>query len=409
MNRLLINRRAFLATLTQAGGVALSMGILAGCGVGSAPAASASPAPSATGKPQPPASASPSVSAPSSSSPGVVPTTRAAASPAATSAAKGLKKVRLGALSSISDSGNWMALAKGYFQDQGLNVELTRFASAAEMIAPLGAGQLDAGGGAPGVGLENAVKRGIGIRIVADKGDTSPGHGFEAILARKDLYDSGQVKGLAGLKGRKVSIASTTGTTQEAALNVDMQTVGLKARDTNMVAMSFPQMVTSFANKSVDGGSVIEPFVTEIVANGDGVILVREDKTYPNHTAAVMLYSASFAKDKPELAQAFMTGYLKGVRFYNDAFSGKDPSKRQEAIDILTKYTPVKNRALYDKMVVPGINPDGEVNIASLKQDQQYYLSAGLLKNPLNIDTLVDSSFAHRAVKALGGPYKPPA
>src|SRR5579871_6157566 len=72
--------------------------------------------------------------------------------------------VRLGLLNSASDSGLWIAIAKKYFEDEGITPDITNFASAAEMVAPLGAGQLDVGGGAPGVGLDNAVLRGLDIK-----------------------------------------------------------------------------------------------------------------------------------------------------------------------------------------------------------------------------------------------------
>src|SRR6266545_5532067 len=58
-------------------------------------------------------------------------------------------KVMMGELGSASDSGLFIALEKGYFAEQGIEVERTRFNTAADMVAPLGTGQLDVGGGAP--------------------------------------------------------------------------------------------------------------------------------------------------------------------------------------------------------------------------------------------------------------------
>jgi NitT/TauT family transport system substrate-binding protein len=66
-------------------------------------------------------------------------------------------------------------MEKGYFAELGLKVELVTFTNAATMIAPLGGGQLDVGGGAVSAGLWNAELRKVGIRAVADKGSTRPG------------------------------------------------------------------------------------------------------------------------------------------------------------------------------------------------------------------------------------------
>ncbi|HZR99809.1 MAG TPA: ABC transporter substrate-binding protein [Chloroflexota bacterium] len=343
---------------------------------------------------RPPAAATPAAPAPTTA-------------PAATAqAAQAREHVNLGVLSSVSDSGLWIAIAKGYFEEQGLDVETQPFGTAADMVAPLSAGQLDAGGGAPGVGLNNAVARGLEVRIVADKATTSPGHGYEAILIRKDLVDSGQVRVPADLKGRKYALPSVTGITPEVALNRYMRQAGLGARDTDLITMPFPDMVAAFANRSIDAATVIEPFVTQIADHGDAVIAEREDVTYPNHTVAVILYAAPFSRDRQPAARAFMVAYLKALRDYNDAFTKRDPARYREVVDILTRFTPVKDAALYGKMVMPGLDPNGVVNVASLKEDQDYYLANGLQQERVDIDKLVDESFARYAVEQLGGPYR---
>jgi NitT/TauT family transport system substrate-binding protein len=67
----------------------------------------------------------------------------------------------------------FIADKKGYFREEGLEVKVVNFRSAADMVAPLGAGQLEAGAGSASAGLYNAVARGIRIKIVADKGVVS--------------------------------------------------------------------------------------------------------------------------------------------------------------------------------------------------------------------------------------------
>ena len=313
------------------------------------------------------------------------------------------EKVRLGAVNSVSDAGLWIALAKKYFELEGIEPEVTNFQTAAEMVAPLGAGQIDVGGGAPGVGLAQAMLRGIDIKIVADKGAIPPGGGYQGVVVRKDLYDSGQITGPPDLKGRKLAIPSTTGITPEAMLNRYMQRAGLSARDTEMVAMSFPDMIGAFANKAIDAAVLIEPFLTRVVENGDGVLLERADTIYPSQQVAVILYSADFAK-RTDAAVRFMAAYLRGMRDYNDAFVKNDVQKRTEVVDILAEYTTIKDKALYDKMVMPGLDPNGKVNVASLKADQDYYIGAKLQERPADIDQIVNLSFVEAAVRRLG-PY----
>ena len=93
-----------------------------------------------------------------------------------------------------------------YFRDQGIALDVQNFDGGVQMVAPLAAGQLDIGAGGPGAVLYNAVERDIPIKVVGDNGSTPPGFGWQALLVRKALADSGAVREIADLRGRKVAI-----------------------------------------------------------------------------------------------------------------------------------------------------------------------------------------------------------
>src|SRR5262249_25872920 len=114
--------------------------------------------------------------------------------------------ITVGATSSTSDAPIYIADKKGYFRDEGLDVKVTNFRSAADMVAPLGAGQIEAGAGSASAGLYNAVARGIKIKIAADKASSPPGYGGTKILVRKDYVESGRYRSLQDLKGMKFAM-----------------------------------------------------------------------------------------------------------------------------------------------------------------------------------------------------------
>ena len=128
--------------------------------------------------------------------------------------------VRVASAGIASDIGFFLALKKGYFRDEGLNVELTQMANAPQMIGPLGMGQLDVGAGTVAASLYNAVAQNITIRAVADKGSMRQGYGFSGLLVRKDLIDSGRYKTYADLKGMKLAVG-TFGSANASAMNED--------------------------------------------------------------------------------------------------------------------------------------------------------------------------------------------
>ena len=104
-----------------------------------------------------------------------------------------------------------------------------------------------------------------------------------------------------------------------------------------------------------------------------------------------------------------MRAYLRGVRMYNDALKDGRLAgpKANEVIPILAKYTTIKDESMFRRMIPNYCNPDGEVNVASLKKDLDFFRELGLIeKKDASVEGVVDPSFAKAAVAKLG-PYQP--
>jgi NitT/TauT family transport system substrate-binding protein len=305
--------------------------------------------------------------------------------------------LKIGQVGGISDAAIYIADAKGFFSEQGITIESSSFASAALMVAPLGTGDLQIGGGASSAGLFNAIGRGVGLLIVADKGNLSPGHGYEAIVVRSEL--AGQIKGPKDLRGRTIAV-SARDITPEVTLDTYLRSGGLTIKDVNVVTVPHADMLLALKNGSIDAGLPIEPVVSRIVGAGVGSVLVRDDAVTPGHQTAVVLYSEAIAKRR-DVAVRFMVAYLKGARFYNDAFDKRDAAKRAEAVAILSKATSV-TPALFETMVMPGIDPNGRVNTKSLAEIQDWFVQKGSQLKAIDLSRAVDTSFSEEAVKQLG-------
>ncbi len=325
------------------------------------------------------------------------------------SPAADLVKLEIGISGAATDVGFFIADKKGYFRQEGIDAHMTNFDTAAKMVAPLGAGQLDIGGGGPSVGLYNAIARGIDIKIVADKGATPAGHGFQPLMVRKDLIDSGRFKSLADLKGLKVAI-SAPGSGSSTTLNEAAKKGGVRYEDIEKMYLAFPQQVLALSNKAIDASFTTEPNATEAEKRGVAVRFMGDDIIYPNHQVAVILYAGSFIKSKPQAAKNFMRAYIRALRDYNDALrDGKLAGpKADEVIAILTEYTNIKDASVYRAITAHGSNPDGFVNMPTLATDLDFFKATGDIEGKVTIEQVVDNSFAEAVVKELG-PYKPPS
>jgi NitT/TauT family transport system substrate-binding protein len=329
---------------------------------------------------------------------------------AASSSAKAADQVKIGISRTLSDAGYYVADAKGFFRDEGMDVSITGFNSAAQMIAPLGTGELDVGGGTVSAGFYNAVGRGILMKIVADQASIKPGYGYSSLMVRKDLVDSGRYKSFADLKGMKVAIGAP-GTGTASALNEALKKGGLKYSDVEVVYIGFPEHLPTYKNKGIDASITNEPTMTRAIEDGVAVRVAGNDFTYPDQQTAVTFFSDHFIKNRRDVAERFMRAYLRGVRMYNDALKDGRLAgpKANEVIPILVKYTTIKDESMFRRMVPSYCNPDGEVNVASLKKDLEFFRELGLIeKKDASVEGVVDNSFARAAVAKLG-PYRPQA
>src|ERR1700704_418107 len=273
--------------------------------------------------------------------------------------------VKVASAAIASDVGFFLAQKKGYFRQEGLNVEFTQLANAPQMIGPLGRGQLDVGAGTVAVGLYNAVERDIALRAVADKGSMRPGYGFSGLLVRKDLVDSGRFKGFKDLKGLKIAVG-TLGSANSSAVNEALKRGGLTWDDASMVPLTFPQHLAAYANKAIDASMTNEPTASEAVKEGLAVRFAGNDEIYPDQQTAVVLYSEVFARQRPQLALKFMRAYVRAIREYNDALKGGKIAgpNADEVISILTEYTFIKDARTHREITPAAIDPDGRINLA---------------------------------------------
>lgn len=314
--------------------------------------------------------------------------------------------VKVGVISSMSMAPFYIADRLGYFKDEGLNVQFVTFDSVTNMVAPLGVGQIDVGGGALAAGIYNAVARGIDVKVVADLASDPPGYGFQQLLIRTDLVKSGKFKSLKDLKGLTIA-GNTPGSTSSSELNQLLKKAGLRFDDVKRVFMGYPDHVVGLKNGSVDASLMPEPNATEAVKTGAAVKFTGDDTFYPNQQIAVVVYGVNLLKKNRDLGERFMRAFIRAARYYNGALAaGKlAGTNADNVVSIMTAETKIKDPAVYRAVTPNGINPDGHVLFPSMHTDFDFFKSQGLIDGNVKVEDVVDDSFAAAAVKQLG-PYK---
>jgi NitT/TauT family transport system substrate-binding protein len=310
----------------------------------------------------------------------------------------------IGTIGAASDAPLFIADANGYFAEQGLKVKFVRFDSAAKAIPSLSSGEIDVGSGATSAGLYNAVERGLGIKIVADKARNTKNYSFEDIMVRSDLIDSGKVKSLKDFKGLKVAI-SAKGNSEDALINYALTKVGLSIKDIDPVYLGFPNQIAAYANKGIDASLTVEPTVTKLLQLGAARKLVTADEIFPGFQTAVIFFSPKFAQQKAT-ANKFMIALVKAMRFYDDSLKGGHIAgpNADAVIDILVKYSFLKDPKVHRAIVSQVVDPNGELNVPALQMAWQYFKDAGQIDGKVTVNDVIDLSYVREAAKVLG-PY----
>jgi len=226
----------------------------------------------------------------------------AAASGARASAGE-LKPYRVGFNAWIGSIAFFVAQEKGFFKDEGLDVQTKSFSSPGDGLTPLIAGSLDAHLSTAD-SVITVLDKAPGQLKVVYLTDTSSG--ADAILARKDIAD------VKGMKGKKV--AATLGQCNQLLLEKALEKAGLTDKDIQLVNMNPDDAGAAFAAGKVDVAVTWEPWITKISGEKKGHVIFSSKET-PNLILDVLAISAKTAKTKSAETKAFLKALNRGYEF----------------------------------------------------------------------------------------------
>ncbi len=307
--------------------------------------------------------------------------------------------VKIGDLGIVADAPFYIAIEKGYFAAEKVDVVLERFQSAAQATAPLSTNQVQVVGGGVSAALYNAFARDWPVRIVMARTRDMPGYSSDTLILRNDL--KGSVTSVKGLKGKKVAINAPSSVLHFMVGRL-LESEGLDIKDVETVFMAWPNMGPALETKAIDAGAVVEPFAAQYEQRNIAFPFKRaaDFMTKPPLEVSVLLFSKEWTDKNPDQAKAFTVAYLKGVRDYYDAMKGGP--KRAEVVEICAKYTSLKDKALYDKIQWSYMDPNAEISLDGQRDQQDWYAKQGVVAQKVDVEKMVDRRFLDHALQKLG-------
>lgn len=293
----------------------------------------------------------------------------------------------------------FVGLEKGYFKEQGIDVEVVFFRSGAEVASQLAAGHIDVGSTTAGATLYNAMARGVPTKIVADYIVFVQKPSPNALVVRKNLIDSGQVKSAKDLKGRTIAITARGQFTHLFA-GYALESAGLTEKDARLVTMSYPDMVAAFEGGAIDAAAFVEPFTTVVKERGLAVPLIDAADLLPDMNLGVIMYGERLLKENRELGQRFMNAYHRSNAQLREMW--KSEEGRAEAAEMYQKYIPRKDKDIYTR-IAPAYSRENLVvkveGKSGLREQLEWYAGHGLVPEKPSLEVAVDNEFAEKAAR----------
>lgn len=304
-------------------------------------------------------------------------------------------KVSLGMLRLTSSAPLFIAMDKGFFAEEGIEIEPQWFDAAHPIAVSTASSKVDVGATGITASLYNMAANGQKLGIVADKGREQKGYSSSALLVTTDNYNAG-VKSLKDLKGKRIGITQK-GSTFHYMLGRMLETQGMSLNDVEIVPLSkLSAVMAALESKQIDGCILNEPNITKVQKAGYGKLVVQVGDVIPYQTSAIF-YSPDFMKNK-DAAVRFMRAYNKACNYYYEAAVEKKYAKKlEEVVNIVAKY--VKAPAEDIKAGLPYIDKDGKLLVSDIATQIKWYTDNKMISGTLDAKDVANTSFLDEAMK----------
>ena len=265
---------------------------------------------------------------------------------------------------------------QGFFEDEGLKLDITASSGGATVIPQLISGEIDAAGSNV-VSALIAASKGLPVQMVAAGTSTSmdEDQDFSALMVRPDS----PATSIADLAGKKIAVNSLKNI-NDIVLGSMLEKAGLSYDSVQFVELPFPDMAGAVESGDVDAAMIIEPFVT--MAEGQGLKIIGRPywELQPGLQIGTYLMSKETIAKNPDMVDAFQ----KGVQATADAIA-EDPDSFREALPKISQTSPEVAQKVRINLW------RGKDDRDSLERIQKLMVDYGLIDEKVDLDeVLVD-------------------
>ncbi len=289
-----------------------------------------------------------------------------------------------------------VAERKGYFKDEGLEVEIPDFAGGAKALQAMVGGSADMVSGAYEHTINMAAKKQPIKAVVLQAKYSSI-----VLLLPKDK--AAKYKGAKDLKGLKVGVTAPGSSTNMFVNNL-LAKDGLKPTDISVVGVGAGSgAVAAMEKGEIDALSNLDPVITQLESTGK-FVAVADSRTEKgmndiyggDYHASVIYITEEYIKKNPNTVQAVVNAIVRANRWIAKA-------SPQDIVDLMPDAYKAGNPSLYKQGLLKnmiGYSEDGQM---SMKAAQNVYkvlvqFEPSVMKaGKMDLAATFDNSFAKKA------------
>lgn len=305
-------------------------------------------------------------------------------------------KITIGALRFTSHSPSFIAYEKGYFKEEGLDVELKFFQAAQPIAVAIASGDIDFGVTALTGGFFSLADKGalkvIGGMMAEKKG--APGN---TILVSNKAFEAG-VKTPADLKGKSWAMTQQ-GSSFHYMAGIIAENNGFKASDMKLKPLQkVGSMIGALKSGQVDGMAIV-PHIAAGLAKGGAAKIIGKIQDMSDYQVTTIFTSTKNTTDNKDVVKRFLKAYSRGIADYLAVMQNqdKDPAATEAMVDLIHKYVyvsrPREKAAPSIKAGAVYLNEGAALNVADVKRQLEWFQGNKLAPASLTVDKMVDASF----------------
>jgi NitT/TauT family transport system substrate-binding protein len=220
---------------------------------------------------------------------------------------------------------DWLALDKGFYEKQGLDVHINTIASPTLALAGLASGSYDIFGTCGITSAASAHLGGVPLKFIAPAAGTAPG--LQGVVVAKDS----PIKSRRDLAGKTIGLTSVGGSAQEVD-SLWLSQGGVDPTKVSYVPLPSANIATAIQQGRIDAGQVPEPFLSQALATGQFRKL--GDDSVSNGPYGTITAGFCASNDFIDKNPAAVKGFVKAILAANKYVS----THKAEAKKEMTKY-----------------------------------------------------------------------